>query len=197
MATVTLATTTTTCSAEPEPADTPGPIAPLLPPLSHIGNSLALADAEQGPGGIPTSLAITGNTDLLSQNATPSAPRHNSPPAPTPSTTNICRRKPGPSPARQRPAPRDHTRRRKHRRCRRRLPSAAVASIRRRPPQRRTIRPQTQRRTQPANSKHRSAPQHTHTQTRQLCPRPGPLPIALDPTRTQSGTTGTSHPGDS
>lgn len=69
-----------TATADPvEPA--PAPVAPAVPPgppepppASQIGNPLALSGTDQGPGGIPTNLAIVGNPNLIGQNPTPSAP---------------------------------------------------------------------------------------------------------------------------
>lgn len=63
---------------EPDPAPAPAPAAPPgppePPPPSQIGNPLALSGTEQGPGGIPTNLAIVGNPNLIGQNPAPAAP---------------------------------------------------------------------------------------------------------------------------
>lgn len=54
------------------------PVAPRgpqpAPPPSGIGNPLALAGSDQGPGGLPGNLPIAGNPNLLGQNAAPAAP---------------------------------------------------------------------------------------------------------------------------
>lgn len=64
-------------AAAPAPPGPPGPPAP--PPASQIGNPLALAGTEQGPGGIPNNLSIVGNPDLIGQNTAPAAPGSNGP----------------------------------------------------------------------------------------------------------------------
>lgn len=81
LATVTWIANATTSSADSGPGE-PGlppataeqPAIPALPPPSQVGNPLALAGTEQGPGGIPTNLSITGNTALIGQNTAPAAP---------------------------------------------------------------------------------------------------------------------------
>ena len=79
-----LAASSAICAADPgsdEPGQPPAPASPagppappMPPPPSQIGNPLAMAGTEQGPGGIPTNLAITGDTALIGQNSAPAAP---------------------------------------------------------------------------------------------------------------------------
>ncbi len=86
-----------TSSAVPQPEE-PGPrsvtadqpaATAVPPPPSQIGNPLALAGAEQGPAGIPTSLSITGDTALIGQHIAPAAPGSNGPViAPGPNALN-------------------------------------------------------------------------------------------------------------
>ena len=87
LATAALVANAATSSADPGPAE-PGPSSTTAeqpvaaagpPPPSQIGNPLALAGTEQGPGGIPTNLSVTGDTTLLGQNTAPAAPTGNGP----------------------------------------------------------------------------------------------------------------------
>ncbi|WP_139360657.1 hypothetical protein [Mycobacterium sp. D16R24] len=76
-----LVVTAATCEADPGPDVPEQPIAPVRPPglpepppPSQIGNPLAMAGTEQGPGGVPTNLGIAGDPSLLGQNTVPAAP---------------------------------------------------------------------------------------------------------------------------
>lgn len=89
LAAATLVASSATCAADPgvdQPGPPPIPAAPAEPlgpppppPPSQIGNPLAIAGTEQGPGGIPANLSIVGDTALIGQNSAPAAPGNSGP----------------------------------------------------------------------------------------------------------------------
>lgn len=81
LAAAALLSSATTCAADPGPEVPDQPIAPVRPPglpepppPSQIGNPLAMAGTDQGPGGVPAHLGITGDPSMLGQNVAPAAP---------------------------------------------------------------------------------------------------------------------------